>query len=292
LALPYEPKLAALRERIIALLGEEEGRETIRLAEAHVMEQLRRENAALEACYAQAERDAAAYNVQTGNLDYGDCQSCKNRGYIAFADGYAVRLRPCGCLAAREARKRLEESELWQFIRGKSLDNFDASEPHAKAMADAARGFLESGEGWLFIGGQVGSGKTHICTAVCGELVKAMQEVRYMLWRDEAAVLKGVLNTPEYGRRIAEYKAADVLYIDDFLKTRSGESPSAGDMNLATEILYARYAMRKRTILSSEWTAPQIFQMDEGVGSRIIELAGKYAVDIGRDERKNWRLKR
>ena len=42
----------------------------------------------------------------------------------------------------------------------------------------------------VFIGGQVGAGKTHLCTAMVGEFLKRGISAKYMLWRDDALKLK------------------------------------------------------------------------------------------------------
>ena len=82
----------------------------------------------------------------------------------------------------------------------------------------------------VFAGGQVGCGKTHICTGIVRELIKQGREARYMLWRDESTAIKATVKYPEeYAALVEPLKTVDVLYIDDFLK------PTAG--NLQRQIL-------------------------------------------------------
>lgn len=93
----------------------------------------------------------------------------------------------------------------------------------------------------------------------------------------------------EYQQIVEPLKMVRVLYIDDLFKTGRGQEPTAADVNLAFEILNARYNdSRKITILSSEWTLESILNLDEGVGSRIYERTKGYYFDL--TGRKNWRL--
>lgn len=68
----------------------------------------------------------------------------------------------------------------------------------------------------VFIGGQVGAGKTHICTAIVGKLLQNGKSAIYAPWKRIAAELKACLNEPEYTARMDELMKTDCLYIDDF----------------------------------------------------------------------------
>lgn len=145
--------------------------------------------------------------------------------------------------------------------------------------------------GRIFITGN--SGKTHLCTAVCGELLKREKAVRYMMWRDESAKLKAVVNdSAEYSRLIDELKKIEVLYIDDFLKVQRGQPPTPADINLAFEILNYRHANKLQTIISSEKTLDDILSLDDAVGGRIYELAKGFGMSIAYDKNKNYRLRK
>ena len=130
----------------------------------------------------------------------------------------------------------------------------------------------DSGDGWWYIYGQSGSGKTHICTAICKSLMDSGLEVYYMNWRDESVVLKADINDSEtYTRKMDKLKSVKVLYIDDFLKGGS----TVADIKLAFEILNARYSRRLKTIISSEITLDGLFEIDEAVAGRIFEMSAR-----------------
>ena len=160
----------------------------------------------------------------------------------------------------------------------------------AKAFEYADGGYL-SGQ-WLFVGGQVGCGKTHICTAVVNKLLQNNIGCRYMAWRDEAVTLKAIVNNQqEYHDKLVELQKAPVLYIDDFWKTQKGMKPTQADVNLAFQILNYRYQDKTRcTIISSELSTSEIMRIDEAVGSRIHERSKAYRVYIEQDPAKNYRI--
>jgi DNA replication protein DnaC len=151
-------------------------------------------------------------------------------------------------------------------------------------------------EGWFFIGGQSGAGKTHICTAICREFLMEGKEVKYMLWRDDVVKLKNAVTDPEYESLVEKYKRVEVLYIDDLFKTGTAadgtrQRPTGADINVAFEILNFRYNDPKLlTIISSECTIDSIIDIDEATGGRIFEKA-KSSFSLKPDRSRNYRLR-
>ena len=140
------------------------------------------------------------------------------------------------------------------------------------------------------MGGQVGSGKTHLGTAILGCLIKK-HSVKYMLWRDETMRIKANVNDDiEYQGFVKPLKTVSVLYIDDFFKTEV-KQPSPADVRFAFELLNYRYVNKLRTIISSELLIEDILDIDEAVGSRIYQMSKENYIRIGYDKNKNWRLK-
>ena len=243
--------------------------------------------AALDLARWRAER----YNAQRGTLSGLNCPECKNRGNFAAVDdaGREV-LRECACMAARRSLERIKRSGLADLLTRYTLDSWQAREPwQAKAM-DMVRDFAKAPEGWFLASGRPGTGKSHLCTALCGLLLDAGMDVRYMLWREESMRAKAaVTDTAEYARIVAPLKAARVLYIDDLFKTGRGQTPSPADVSLAFELLNARYNDgQKITIISTEYSVEALLDIDEAVGSRIYERSKKYYLCA--ENKKNWRL--
>lgn len=234
-------------------------------------------------------REVERYNARSGDLVGFDCEKCKNRGYIAELRDGAFSLKECVCMAGRRSRARLEKSGINPEY---TLKNYQPEAPWQRQLLNSAYDYLGKKQGWFFIGGQVGCGKTHLCTGIVRELIRQGKEARYMLWRDESTTIKSCIKYPEdYANLVEPLKTVDVLYIDDFLKTNSGQ-PTNADFNLAFEILNARYNRTDLlTLLSSEFYLNEIVMADEAVGSRIFERANGHAHNIRRDFNKNYRLR-
>lgn len=229
------------------------------------------------------------YNRGIGELTGYDCKTCNNKGYIAVLRGGNFCLIECKCMATRRSEARLKRSGINPAY---TLQTFEQGEPWQRQLLGSAWKYVWHPAGWFYAGGQVGSGKTHICTGIVRELIKQGHEARYMLWRDDSAEIKASIKYPEdYAALVEPLKTVDVLYIDDFLKTGGGK-PTAADFSLAFEVLNARYNRAELiTIISSEFYIGEILKMDEAVGSRIFERAGEAAQNIKRDPHKNYRLR-
>ena len=172
-----------------------------------------------------------------------------------------------------------------------TFDTYAVKEKWQKSVKAKAQEYAQNPTGWFFIGGSSGAGKTHICTAICGELI-ANRPIRYMPWVQENNKLKTYRNSEEeYDRLVNVWKRADVLYIDDFLKTRKGTPVTGADVMTAYEILNYRYMQGNSiTIISSELSCDEIMEIDMAVGGRIIEKTkGNMIFLAGTD--KNQRLR-
>ena len=220
-------------------------------------------------------------------LDNVDCPICHNTGVnVSKAADGTLKATECACMAKRVSIRNLERSGLKDAISRYTMQAYVADTPERKKVMSAANEFCEAERGWFFISGKSGSGKTHICTAICSRLMDKGKAVRYMRWRDDSIMLKALTTDgEEYQRQIRPFKSVPVLYIDDFLK--GGHTDA--DIRLAFEILNSRYNdLQFRTIISSELTLFEILGLDEATGGRIYERAKGYVLEAPRE---NWRLK-
>lgn len=249
------------------------------------------------------------HNKREGYLHLEDgyhCPICKNRGFIHVAEktefGYWTEINQfCECQKMRKTIRQMKKSGLESIISKYTMQAYKTVEPWQKQIHDKANRFVEQrlhntmSDDWFYIGGVSGSGKTHICTAICRELLLQGLSVRYMLWRDEAVKLKANLtNYAEYDSMMGELKNVDVLYIDDLFKSGYADAgkqqPTPADINLAFELLNYRYNNPKLiTILSSECTTSDLLKIDVAIGGRISERARAYTINLTGD--KNYRTK-
>lgn len=233
-----------------------------------------------------------------------ECKLCKNRGYIAKLvdygnERYSHCIADCRCVDIRNSIMRMKRSGLKDIIKDYTFDKFEDTEDWQKHIKAVAVNYAEDPQGWFFLGGQSGAGKTHLCTAICREFLLSGRRVRYMLWRDDIVKLKAaVTDSEEYSRLITPYKTVDVLYIDDLFKTGNAadnlpQKPTAADINVAFEIINYRYNNPSLlTIISSELTEDELIDIDEATGGRIYERAKKNAVNIAKNRERNYRIKR
>ena len=248
--------------------------------------------AALKIAQQQARRSGAISThktpLQECGLDNVDCPICHNTGcVIKKHDDGTLWASECACMARRVSIRRINQSGLRDSLLRYTMANYVADTPERKKVLRAAEEFCKADSGWFFISGKSGSGKTHICTAICGRLMDMNKNVRYMLWRDETVLLKALTTDgEEYQSRIKPFKSVPVLYIDDFLKGGHTEA----DLRLAFEILNSRYNdSQLRTIISSELTLFEILGLDEAVGGRIYERSKGYVIEA---PKTNFRLEK
>lgn len=228
------------------------------------------------------------YNSQRGDLTGYQCAACRNRGnYAVLVDG-VMTMQLCKCIEVRKSIRLIKEAGINPAY---TLKNFKVSSDWQRSLLGVANRFLLSPDCWFYAGGQVGSGKTHICTGIVRELLQQGYPARYMLWRDASVKIKAVVNKPEeYAALVEPLKTIDILYIDDFLK--SNAEPTSADFNLAFEILNARYNRKLVTIISSEYYLDEVIQLDPSIGSRIYERSIGFQLNITRNSDRNYRLQK
>lgn len=237
------------------------------------------------------------------NIDDGyNCNICKNKGYVfkvvEHENGtYSHVCADCKCAEIRRSIMRMKRSGLKDIIKDYTFDKFEAVEPWQKALKSAATDYAKKPEGWFYLGGQSGCGKTHLCTAICREFLLEGKQVIYMLWRDDIAKLKSLaLDGEERQKMIERFKRAEVLYIDDLFKTGRNPDgyepkPTAADVNAAFEIINYRYNNPSLlTIISSELNEDDLLDIDEAVGGRIFERSK--SISIAKDRSRNYRIRK
>jgi len=243
------------------------------------------------------------FNESEGVLreDEPNCPLCKNRRYFKKieshrGDEYIVDA-PCVCLRKIKSFRLCKRSGLAEQIKEFRFDNFTIDLAHQKKMFRTAQEFLKTGKrSWLVMLGQTGCGKTHICTAVCAELMNRGYSVRYMRWAVELKRLKGLaMDTYEYAKAVDEIFSSDVIYIDDIFKRGkkadgSPAYPTDADVKLAFEIIDTARALGKTLIISGEDILQGLINIDEAIAGRISQKAGQFLVQVNLATQKNFRL--
>lgn len=225
--------------------------------------------------------------------DY-ECELCKDSGYILTVEDGIEIAKQCKCYKLRQAKDLMERSGISQEFRKKGFGNFDTK--NISQLEDAKKkavkyvrmfGEMEHGrQNSIMFSGQVGSGKTHLGTAISSSLMNQGIAVVYMAYRNAVTKIKQhVTDEEEYSREVNLYSKARVLYIDDFLKGRLTET----DVNIMYEIINYRYMNNLPIIISTEKSLDELLEFDEAVGSRMIEMCRGNIVTLQGKE-LNYRL--
>jgi len=232
-------------------------------------------------------------NSKPGNLKGYDCPICMNRGYSMVLTDGEMRARECSCMAIRKSLKRAKDSGLGKLLESKTFGSFQTPEPWQEEAKRMAKAYAAEPEGWFVFSGNSGSGKTHLCTAICRKLLADGRAVQYVLWRDLAQKMKSsAMNASVREEIVRPLRNVEVLYIDDFLKTPNNEGNTKPDVGAALDILGPRYNAGALTVLSTELSLDHLMSLDEAMGSRIYEMTDKgqrFIEAVGGN--KNWRLR-
>lgn len=215
------------------------------------------------------------------------CQKCKDTGYITVIDkdGNFTKT-PCKCLAAIQTESRLKKSGI--SVADYKRYNFEAfksdSEEHIR-MQDLALSYLKARKAGQGIGyfGRPGTGKTHICIAICQTLTRKYGEEHYYFsYRSEIQRIKAVMydKAQQYSQAIQHWTSVNNLYIDDLFKFAEGRDGKIQpqDLQIMFDIINTRYINHKATIFSGEKTVNEITTIDEALGSRIKAMLGDYGM--------------
>lgn len=245
----------------------------------------------------------AHLNDGSGHLndkDGYDCQICHNTGLLYRRDENGILLSwECECKKERAKIRAKQTNGAPQKSESQTFDTYKTDTDWRQNIKQSAMSFtqgcIDGSLDWFFIGGQPGSGKTHIANAIQNVLIGADKRVLHMSWREESTRLKALLNSDGYTTAVRKYKTAEVLFMDDFLKTRREANdtyrlPTDGDMNLAFEIIKYRDENNLVTVITSEFTINGIHEFDQSVGGRIKQRCGAYCFGIAPDSGKDYRL--
>lgn len=230
------------------------------------------------------------------------CKRCNSTGYIVVErNGYKMMTYCPDCHERREVARHLRESGISPADYNRyTLETFrgDKSET-AQKMLDLANRYLEAhakgerrGIGFF---GRSGTGKTHICIAICQELTRKFHEPHfYFNYTAEIEKLAKSANSyhSDYMQETAKWRTCQNLYIDDFLKlsgtVQNGHLVSIKPEHLRVifDIINARYLNHAATLFSSEYSLNDIAKIDEALGSRIYEMIKPYGLYVtGKNQR-------
>ncbi len=224
------------------------------------------------------------------------CQRCKDTGYITeFVDGVPYA-HPCACLVQHQVAARLRRSGISaaDYARYR-FDNFRTDTSESTAMMRMAKQYLacrRKGEGFAVVG-KSGTGKTHICIAICHALTEQYGEEHYYFsYRSEIQKIKAAMyKSGEYERIMEHWRTVPNLYIDDLFKEARIQLQKvyelqSQDRQIMYDLINARLMSKRATLFSSELTMGELLMTDEAIGSRICQMTRNYIYKTTGDNRR------
>ena len=218
------------------------------------------------------------------------CTKCKDVTYILTKEG-AV---PCSCKSIRESEMMLKKSGISKEFANKTFDSLDYScnmqifnaYNMAREYVMDFEEILDNRQNSIIFMGSVGGGKSHLSFAIANDLMKKGKSVIYMGYRDAIIKMKqNVMNMDVYEKIIKKYKDCKVLMIDDLFKGNI----TGSDINIIFEIVNHRYFNNLPMIISTEKNMDELLQIDEAIGSRILEMCRSHTIEL-KGRKLNYRL--
>lgn len=224
------------------------------------------------------------------------CPECHDRGIILTGDNLA---RICHCQEQKRLERLFVSSQITPAFKAKTFDNFitEGRPPAVRAMFecawDYARRYRElSGQenNWLVLLGEPGAGKTHLSMAVANYLLAQGVPVLYFQHVEGLGELKDAIARQGEARiaaKLEQMKRVALLVWDDLFWGKG--YPRDFELEIAFEVLNYRYLNLLPTVISSNRTHLQLLEINDTVGSRIIER-GKGHMVLVQGQETNYRL--
>ena len=205
-----------------------------------------------------------------------NCPICNDAGYLRRdvppSHPSFGKLFPCDC-KVREQNERLA-SELRNLSNldafpDHTFDQFDDSVAGVEAAFQAAQDYAASPDGWLFLHGGVGTGKTHLAVAIANEMIASRPNSRVLFavvpdlldhLRATFDPSKGV----DYDERFEQIRRADLLILDDL----GTENTTPWAREKLFQIFNHRYNERSATVVTSNH---DIYEIEDRVRSRLLD---------------------
>ncbi|MBM7869853.1 DNA replication protein DnaC [Clostridium pascui] len=230
-------------------------------------------------------QSSQSLQMRTSQNFYDICPICRGVGFIVKSDArYQDIITPCSCTMKSNIKSKWKLAGLNVDSSQLNLKNYKIYNAVSRKCKMAALNYLKSfdeikhkkNNSIAFLG-QVGSGKTHLCTAIALNLMDKGVKGIYMPYRDVITKIKqNMLDGECYSLILGKYKTSELIVIDDLFKGKITES----DINIMFEIINYRYLNTLPMIISSECTMEKLLELDEAVGSRILEMCRGNTIEI------------
>lgn len=237
--------------------------------------------------------DGFLKNLKIEDSHHYKCEVCKDIGYIVIEQvAY-----PCKCTKSNnrlpeKLSKTLLENFNLEFYPRKAINPEKSKDTYydkAFKLLQDVKVFvndIESGEKYvkgLFITGPIGSGKTHLVSAIYNQLKKADLDVEFYVVPDLLEQGKADMFNENGSRDVfARAKKAKVLILDDL----GAHNYTPWIINQLYSLINFRLNNMLTTIITTNLKLEDIdIRLDERIASRILELCSIYNLNVDVDIR-------
>lgn len=245
---------------------------------------------------AEYNRLKVAGKIKTASDSHYKCSKCHDTGWMSIKKDGQEYMAPCKCRAQMLVQSRLKKSGINPDDYERfSLTTFCTDTVEHRKMKELAIRYLRTrkpNQGIAYTG-ESGTGKTHICVAICQELTRNYGEEHfYFSYRTQIQRIKASMydQSGRYMQLMNYWSNVNNLYIDDMFKfADDGKGRlQMQDKQIMFDLINNRYINRKATIFSSEKKIDEILKIDEALGSRIRAITGNFGMYC---KGENMRLK-
>ena len=204
------------------------------------------------------------------------CEVCGGVGWLRLdapvGDPNFGRLVPCDCRLAEvedTMRRELEDASNLEAFATKTFDRMEPSvHENVRAALAVARDYARDPNGWLFLTGPCGSGKTHLAAAVANESIRQRRvQSLFMIVPDLLDYLRETYNPHSevtYDQRFEKIRSVSLLVLDDL----GTENATTWAREKLFQIINHRYNTRLPTVIT---TNQDLESVDERIRSRISD---------------------
>ncbi len=217
------------------------------------------------------------------------CPICNDAGYLRRdvppSHPSFGKLIPCDCKVREQNERRANElgrmSNLDAFTT-QTFDEFDGSVQGIEGALSASRDYADNPEGWLFLHGPVGTGKTHLAVAIANEMMvrRPSAPILFAVVPDLLDHLRATFDPTkgiDYDERFEQIRQADLLILDDL----GTENTTPWAREKLFQIFNHRYNQRLATVVTSNH---DIYDIEDRVRSRLLDLRLTTAIWIDADD--------
>ncbi len=221
------------------------------------------------------------------------CPRCRGAGYlranVPFGHPNFGKPLACECKEAEKKEKRrqqLRDMSNMDAFRNCNFRSFNPHTPGTQEAFQAAFEFAQSPDGWLFLVGPNGCGKTHLAAAIANQSLDEGAVVLFAVVPDLLDHLRAAFApnaTEVYDQLFAKMREAELLILDDL----GAQQSSSWANEKLFQLLNYRYNMGMPTVITAN---PKGLQgVDERIRSRLsdISLVETVVLDRAKDYRPN-----